>query len=370
MTRNIVAGAEPAAPIAPGGIIGILGGGQLARMLALAAAPLGLKTHIYAPEADCPAADVAAAITRADYDDAGSLARFAAAVDVVTCEFENVPAATLAVLEPLVPVRPGHLAFDVAQDRVAEKRFVEGLGGQPAPWAAVDSMADLDAALARLGTPAILKTRRMGYDGKGQARIDDPAQAAHAFDALGRGSRSGGLVLEGFVAFRSEFSILVARGLDGTEMHYPPVHNIHEAGILRESRVPAHGLNAALAEQATALTVRIADALGYVGVLACEYFATTAGPVFNEMAPRVHNSGHWTIEGSKTSQFQQHIRAICGWPLGPADLTAPAIRMRNLLGDEAGEWPELAASGGQLHLYGKHGWAPGRKMGHITWVGK
>lgn len=350
------------APVAPGGTIGILGGGQLARMIALAAAPLGLKVHVFAPEAELPAAHVAAEVTRAGYEDAAALARFAAAVDVVTCEFENVPAATLAVLEPLVTVHPGHRAFDVAQDRIAEKRFVEALGGKPADWRQVDSFSDLEDALDALGAPAILKTRRMGYDGKGQLRIDDRKQAEAALRKLG----GAGLVVEGFVRFASEFSIIVARGRDGAEAHYPPVHNIHEGGILRESHVPATALDPHHVAEATALTVRIADALDYVGVLACEYFACNDGPRFNEMAPRVHNSGHWTIEGAATSQFEQHVRAICGWPLGPVGLSAPVVRMRNLLGSEADDWLALAADGGHLHLYGKRNAEPGRKMGHVT----
>ena len=348
--------------IPPGSTIGILGGGQLARMLALAAAPLGYRCHIFAPEADSVAADVARHHCAA-YDDEAALRAFAAGVDVITYEFENVPAATVAVLEALKPVRPGHAALDVAQDRLREKDFVSALGGSPAPYRAIDSLAGLEAALAELGTPAILKTRRFGYDGKGQFRIESAAQAAEAFDALGGRE----LILEAFVRFEREFSILVARTPVGREAHYPPCHNIHEGGILARTLLPAAGLDPAHVEAATALVVRIADALGYVGVLACEFFAAAHGPVFNEMAPRVHNSGHWTIEGAETSQFEQHIRAICGLPLGPTTLTAPRIEMANLLGAEAEGWAAiLAEPGAHLHLYGKADAAPGRKMGHVT----
>lgn len=349
--------------IPPGGTIGILGGGQLGRMLALAAAPLGYRVHIYAPEAELIAADVSAFVTRAAYEDRAALAAFAAAVDVITYEFENVPSETVAFLEGLKFVRPGHQALDVAQDRLSEKQFVTALGGRTAPFHVVDTLADLEAGLAALGTPAILKTRRFGYDGKGQARLHAAADAAAAFAALG----GRGLILEGFVSFAAEFSIIVARGMDGSERHYPACLNRHEGGILAESRVPAAGLDPAHLEAATELVVRIADALDYVGVLACEFFACADGPVFNEMAPRVHNSGHWTIEGAETSQFEQQVRAVCGLPLGPVGLTAPAVSMSNLLGDAVAGWAALLAEpGAHLHLYGKSEAAPGRKMGHVT----
>jgi 5-(carboxyamino)imidazole ribonucleotide synthase len=351
--------------IGPGSTIGILGGGQLGRMLAIAAAPLGYRVHVFAPEAELVAGEVAARVTRADYADEAALRAFAADVDVITYEFENVPSATVAFLEGLRPVRPGHAALDVAQDRAAEKAFVAGLGGRTAPYALVDSVGDLQAGLAALGTPAILKTRRLGYDGKGQVRITDPDGAAAALGELG----GTGLILEGFVRFESEFSIIVARGVDGREAHYPACLNHHEGGILARTDVPAAGLEPAHVAAATDLVVRIADALGYVGVLTCEFFATGDGPVFNEMAPRVHNSGHWTIEGARTSQFAQHIRAICGLPLGPVELTAPAIRMHNLLGADIERWPEiLGEADAHLHLYGKSEAAPGRKMGHVTYL--
>ncbi|TPE62137.1 5-(carboxyamino)imidazole ribonucleotide synthase [Sandaracinobacter neustonicus] len=349
-------------PILPGATIGILGGGQLGRMLALAAAPLGYKVHVFAPEGEAVALDVAAGATRAEYTDEAALAAFAAACDVITYEFENVPSASVAFLEGLKPVRPGHRALDVAQDRLSEKQFVTELGGRPAPFRAVETLAELEAALAELGAPAILKTRRFGYDGKGQVRIGSVGEAAEAFAALG----SKGLILEGFVRFSAEFSILVARCPRGREVHYPACLNVHEDGILALTSVPA-GIDPAHVDAATALVVRIADALDYVGVLACEFFATPDGPVFNEMAPRVHNSGHWSIEGAETSQFEQHVRAICGLPLGPVGLKAPLVEMRNLLGDTSAEWPRILADPtAHLHLYGKADAAPGRKMGHVT----
>jgi 5-(carboxyamino)imidazole ribonucleotide synthase len=351
--------------IPPGATIGILGGGQLGRMLALAAANMGYRVHIFAPDAEQPAADVAAAATRADYGDAAALAAFARSVDVVTFEFENVDVAAVRALAALVPVHPGPASLEVAQDRLAEKQFVASLGGQPAPFAAVSSRADLDAALARIGTPAILKTRRMGYDGKGQARIMASADADAAWAALG----GQPAVLEGFVHFTHEFSVILCRGADGEVVSWPVPHNVHEGGILAQSDVPAPPEIAAQAETAAGLARAVAEKLGHVGVLTCEFFATPAGPVFNEMAPRVHNSGHWTIEGARASQFENHIRAICGLPLGSPDLTAPAVRMRNLLGEDVHDWAAILADRrAHLHLYGKSAVKPGRKMGHVTWL--
>ncbi len=356
---------EIVAPVPPGSTIGILGGGQLGRMLALAAAPLGYRVHIFAPEPELVAADVSAEVTRADYRDRHALSAFAAAVDVITYEFENVPSDAVAFLEGLCPVRPGHLALDVSQDRLAEKRFVEGLGGRTAPYWAVDSLADLDAGLAASGTPAILKTRRFGYDGKGQVRIETAADAAAALADLG----GRDLLLEGLVRFEAEFSIIVARCPNGAEQHFPACLNTHAGGILAESRVPAVGLDPSHVAEATELVVRIADALDYVGVLTCEFFACADGPVLNEMAPRVHNSGHWTIEGAETSQFEQHVRAICSLPLGPVGLRAPMVEMRNLLGEDINHWEALLADpAAHLHLYGKSAAAPGRKMGHVTFL--
>jgi 5-(carboxyamino)imidazole ribonucleotide synthase len=247
---------------------------------------------------------------------------------------------------------------------VAEKYFVAELGGRPAPYLAVDTLPDLLDALDRLGTPAILKTRRLGYDGKGQVRLHGRHEAEAALAALGGGP---GLVLEGLVTFTAEFSIILARGMDGAIAHYPPVLNRHQGGILSESRVPARDVPAAHLAEAAALAERIADALDYVGVLACEFFACSDGPVFNEMAPRVHNSGHWTIEGAITCQFEQHVRAIAGLPLGATDLVAGGAVLHNLLGEEALQaYGLLVEPGVHLHLYGKAAAAPGRKMGHVT----
>uniref|UniRef100_UPI00286DBB95 5-(carboxyamino)imidazole ribonucleotide synthase n=1 Tax=Sandarakinorhabdus sp. TaxID=1916663 RepID=UPI00286DBB95 len=290
---------------------------------------------------------------------------FAAGIDVATFEFENIDVAAIRYLAGKVPMLPGAASLEVAQDRMAEKQFVAGLGGRPAPFAAVDSRADLDAALARIGTPAILKTRRMGYDGKGQARIMAPEGADAAYAAIAGQSA----VLEGFVHFTHEFSVILCRGADGAKVHWPVAHNVHDGGILATSSVPAPPEIAAQAHEAIALSERIADALGHVGVLTVEFFAGPDGPVFNEMAPRVHNSGHWTIEGARASQFENHIRAVCGLPLGSTELTAPSVRMKNLLGQDALDWAALLADpAAHLHLYGKSQVKPGRKMGHVTWL--
>ena len=349
-------------PLPPGATVGILGGGQLGRMLASAAAQLGYRTHVLAPDRESVAAQTASSLTRADYHNRIVLADFAAACDVVTYEFENVALGPVEWLAGRVPVHPAPAALSVAQERVAEKRFVEELGGRPAAWAPVDSRETLAAALARIGTPAVLKTARFGYDGKGQVRIDGPAEGDAAWAAVG-----GPAVLEAFVDFAHEFSILIVRGQDGATVPYPPPHNVHREAILRSSTVPAPAAVLAQAEEATRLACRIAARLDYVGVLACEFFATAAGPVFNEMAPRVHNSGHWTIEGAECSQFENHVRAICGLPLGSTALTGRGVAMRNLIGDD--DWADvLAEPGAHLHLYGKGQARPGRKMGHVTRV--
>ena len=348
--------------LAPGSTIGILGGGQLGRMLAVAAAQLGYRTHVLAPEADSVAAQTAASLTRADYHNRIVLADFAAACDVVTYEFENIALGPVEWLAERVPVHPHPRALAAAQERIAEKRFVERVGGRPARWAEVDSRDSLTAALDHVGTPAVLKTARFGYDGKGQMRLHGPADADAAWEAIG-----GPAVLEAFVDFSHEFSILIARGQDGATVRYDPPQNVHVDAILRTSRVPAPQPILDQAKEATALACRIAAELDYVGVLACEFFATAEGPVFNEMAPRVHNSGHWTIEGAETSQFENHIRAICGLPLGSTALTGSAVALENLIGDDAWQ-PALTEAGAHLHLYGKGAARPGRKMGHITRV--
>jgi 5-(carboxyamino)imidazole ribonucleotide synthase len=351
--------------IAPGATIGILGGGQLGRMLALAAANMGYRCHIFAPEADPPAADVSARFTRADFTDQKALARFAAEIDVATFEFENVDKHAVEFLATLVPVRPGARSLEVAQDRLAEKQFVENLGGRPAPYRDVNNQADLEAAVTALGLPAILKTRRMGYDGKGQVRLNTAADVATAWDELGHQPA----VLEGFVTFAYEFSIILARAPDGSLCQWPVPENRHVKGVLASSHVPAPAIVQAQAHVAGPLAASVAEALGYVGVLALEFFACEDGPRFNEMAPRVHNSGHWTIEGARASQFENHIRAVCGLPLGAPDLTASSARMQNLLGDEVHDWARLLADPtAHLHLYGKSTVQPGRKMGHVTWL--
>ncbi len=346
--------------IPPGETIGILGGGQLGRMIALAAANLGYRCHVYAPEIDSIAADVCASFTCAAWDDGAALADFAAACAVLTYEFENVPVGPLAVLGEAA-LHPSTKSLEVAQDRAAEKRFVEDLGGRAAPWAVVDTAADLAAAIAKIGTPGILKTRRDGYDGKGQWRIMTAA------DGAGLELPGTALVYEGFIDFQAEFSVILVRGADGDVRFWDSAENAHTAGILSQSVVPA---GAAVREQVQAarmLARQVADKLGYVGVLTLEFFATADGPVFNEMAPRVHNSGHWTIEGALTSQFENHVRAICGLPLGSTDLCAAGVVMDNLIGDEAHDWPAILSDpANHLHLYGKAAVRPGRKMGHVT----
>jgi 5-(carboxyamino)imidazole ribonucleotide synthase len=346
--------------IPPGSTIGILGGGQLGRMLAVAAAQLGYRCHIYAPEADSIAAEVSAAFTCAAWTDTEAMARFAADCAVVTYEFENVPVTPLMALGQ-VPLHPDTRALETAQDRLTEKEFVARLGGRPAPFAPVDTRAELDAAVAAIGAPGILKTRREGYDGKGQWRVRSNADA----DALDLPPQP--LIYEGFVTFEAEFSVILCRGVDGAVRFFDSARNVHEDGILARSTVPAGEPIAAQIAPARALAAKVAEALDYVGVLTLEFFATDEGPVFNEMAPRVHNSGHWTIEGAVTSQFENHIRAICGLPLGNTGLAAASVEMRNLIGAAADAWPALLADPvNHLHLYGKGAPSPGRKMGHVT----
>lgn len=350
--------------LAPGATIGIIGSGQLGRMIGVSAAQLGYRVHVYAPESG-PANDIAADHTRGAYDDGEALARFAGQVDVVTYEFENIAAEPIAALEAQVPVHPSSRSLSVAQDRIAEKRFVERLGGRPARWAAVDERAALDHATAEVGCPAVLKTTRFGYDGKGQARLASAADSEAAWNAIG----GGPAILEAFVPFTHEFSIVLARGEDGGIASYPPAWNVHKDGILDTSTVPAPPEVAAQWTEAAALAGRVADALGHIGVLTLEFFCGPHGPVFNEMAPRVHNSGHWTIEGAETSQFENHVRAICGLPLGRTRLTGDRAVMTNLIGEDADTWPTLMAEpGAHLHLYGKREVRAGRKMGHVTRV--
>jgi 5-(carboxyamino)imidazole ribonucleotide synthase len=348
--------------IAPGATIGILGGGQLGRMLAIAAAQLGYRSHVFAPEDSGPATEVSAAWTAAEYDDAAALAAFAGAVDVVTYEFENVPAVALDRLDALVPIRPGRRSLEVAGARPLEKGLVRRLGGRTAPYRPVASLAELREALAAIGTPAILKTASLGYDGKGQVRLRDGDDPAAAWDAVGRAPS----VLEGFVDFAAEFSVILCRGADGASVAWDVPANVHQDGILATSTVPAPALVLAQADAAIALARTVAGELDHIGVLTLEFFATADGPVFNEMAPRVHNSGHWTIEGAVTSQFENHIRAVCGLPLGSTARTGARIAMTNLIGAAADGWAEILADpAAKLHLYGKTV-RPGRKMGHVT----
>jgi 5-(carboxyamino)imidazole ribonucleotide synthase len=347
--------------LGPGATVGILGGGQLARMLSMAAARLGIRCVILAPEADPPAGHVAARAIRGDYEDPEALAALAEAADVVTYEFENVPVAAAQRLAETVPVRPGPRALEVSQDRLAEKEFLSEIGLTPAPWAAVDSEADLRAALERLGAPAILKTRRFGYDGKGQARLSLPEDAADAWAAV----QGAPCVLEGFVSFSREVSVIAARGLNGAVVAFDPVRNEHEDGILRRTHAPA-ALPALARLEAASAAGKILNALDYVGVIGVELFDTPAGFVVNEIAPRVHNTGHWTLDACVVDQFEQHIRAVCGWPLGDGARHSDAV-MENLLGHEADDWQGLAADpAARLHLYGKGAARPGRKMGHVT----
>lgn len=349
----------------PGSTIGILGGGQLGRMLAIAAAQIGYRTHVFAPEPDGVAHEVASVSTIAAYDDEQALAAFAGTVDVVTFEFENVPVAAVSLLAPHVAVHPGARALAVAQDRVAEKRFAQSLGIPVARFAEVHDDASLMAAVAKIGAPSILKTATEGYDGKGQARLERPQDAGSAWDSIARRRA----VLEEMVDFAGEFSVIVARGPDGSTARWACPENRHQDGILALSCVPARPDIARHADAAIAHSLRLADALEYVGVLACEFFASAAGPIFNEMAPRVHNSGHWTIEGAVTSQFENHIRAICGLPLGATATVGTRVEMRNIIGSDVERWAEyLGDPACRLHLYGKGHGRAGRKMGHATWV--
>lgn len=346
--------------IPPGETIGILGGGQLGRMLAMAAAQLGYRCHIYAPERDSIAAEVAPAFTCAAWDDATALRRFAEDCAVVTYEFENVPVPPLAALAP-TPLLPNARALETAQDRLAEKQFAAQNGGVPAEHARVDTADDLARALDRIGTPGILKTRRDGYDGKGQWRI----AARHDAESLRLSSTP--LIYEALVDFACEFSVVLVRGRDGDVRFWDSAENVHAGGILMRCTTPPGAEVLAQVPAARTLAKKLADALGYVGVLTCEFFATAKGPVFNEMAPRVHNSGHWTIEGAITSQFENHIRAICGLPLGDTALAARRVDMRNVIGDAAEDWAAILSDpANHLHMYGKAATRAGRKMGHVT----
>lgn len=345
----------------PGATIGILGGGQLGRMLSVAAARLGFVTHIYEPGANPPAGQVADRVTTAAYDDAEALAAFAGSVDVITYEFENIPTEALDLLESHCPIRPGREALRVSQDRLTEKEFLQGLGLKTAPFADVTDLDSLRAAVDQIGTPAILKTRRFGYDGKGQARLKAPDDAEAALaDMAGAPA-----ILEGFVNFSHEVSVIAARGLDGQVACFDPGENVHRDGILHTTTVPAR-LAPAQRTDAVLLAANILNALDYVGVMGVELFVTPEGLIVNEIAPRVHNSGHWTQNGCAVDQFEQHIRAVAGWPLGDGQRHSDVV-MENLIGDDMDRVPELARERDvALHLYGKAEVKPGRKMAHFN----
>ncbi len=349
--------------IPPGSTIGIVGGGQLGRMLAIAAAQLGYKCHVFDPHERPCAADVAARATRAAFDDESALQSFIDSVDVATYEFENLPVEPLRLFGE--KLRPGIRSLEIAQDRALEKEFIEKTGAKVAPWRPVSTLEDGQAAAADFGVPIVLKTRRYGYDGKGQAWIRSADEAQESWDSIGREPA----IAESAVNFAAEFSVIVARWADGRHRFWDCPQNEHREGILRSSTVPCSDAVAALVEEAQAATLRIVEALGHVGVLTVEFFAAPDGPLVNEIAPRVHNSGHWTIEGSVTSQFEQHIRAICDLPPGVTGLMRGGAVMENLIGPEVGRWPELVAErGAHVHIYGKGEARPGRKMGHVTKV--
>jgi 5-(carboxyamino)imidazole ribonucleotide synthase len=355
-------------PLKPGDTIGILGGGQLGRMLALAAARLGLRCQVFSPDPDSPAFDVVQNATCAEYADVEALELFANDVDVITYEFENVPAAAAMILAARRPVLPGQKILETTQDRLAEKDFVTRLGIGTADYADVSSTASLRAALARIGLPAVLKTRRFGYDGKGQAMLRDGDDVDQVWDELG--TRSA--ILEAFIPFEREISVIAARSADGRVECFDVTENEHSDHILKISRAPA-AIPEETAAQARAIAEKIANALDYVGVLAVEMFVLSAPGdrkvLVNEIAPRVHNSGHWTLDGASISQFEQHIRAIAGWPLGKPVRYGPVI-MTNLIGDEINDYPRwLTVPGATVHIYGKGAPRPGRKMGHVTQVG-
>lgn len=340
--------------------IGILGGGQLGRMLALAAAQLGYRCHIYAPEAESPAFDVAAA-TIAAYDDEAALEAFAAAVDVVTYEFENIPVAAVELIAGKIPVFPSADVLRVTQDRLREKDFVTSTGARTAPYMAVDSVADAELAAERIGLPLVLKTRRMGYDGKGQVLVRTRAELLPALEQLG----GIDLIAEGWIAFEREISVVLARGQDGALSAYPAVENRHRNHILDETLAPAE-IAPELASLAVHTASKIGEKLDYVGVIGVEMFVTADDILINELAPRVHNSGHWTMDACVVGQFEQHIRAICGLPLAAPEMHSRAV-MKNLLGDEIDAWRELLPEPRLcFHDYGKREARPGRKMGHVT----
>ncbi|MEM1073044.1 MAG: 5-(carboxyamino)imidazole ribonucleotide synthase [Pseudomonadota bacterium] len=348
-------------PLAPGATIGILGGGQLGRMLSVAAARLGFKCHIFEPGAEPPAGHTAHRVTSASYEDAAALDAFGRDVDVVTYEFENIPTSALDVIEAVAPIRPGREALRVSQDRLTEKNCLRDLGLNVAPFADVPNADALFAALDTIGVPSILKTRRFGYDGKGQVRLQTKDDAKTALDDLG----GQPAILEGFVAFTHEISVIAARNARGDVACFDPGENVHEGGILRTTTVPAR-LTPGQRTDAVLIAAKILNALDYVGVMGVELFVTPRGLMVNEIAPRVHNSGHWTQNGCAIDQFEQHIRAVAGWPLGDGTRHAD-VTMENLIGDDMDRIAQIAAEPkAALHLYGKAEVKAGRKMGHVN----
>jgi 5-(carboxyamino)imidazole ribonucleotide synthase len=359
--------ADTGQTIAPGSIIGIMGGGQLGRMTAEAASRLGYRCHVYCPEKDSPAFQVAARSVVGAYDDQGRLRDFARSVDVVTFEFENVPAAAGEILATLKPTRPAPEILHITQQRLREKRFLNSIGAPTTAFAQATSQADLAAAIKTIGAPAVLKSASFGYDGKGQAKIDAATALEAAWSkAMASAAPGDAAILEGFVDFALEISVVVARGIDGDMRHYVPVENRHRDHILWETHAPAR-IQPQTAAEAIAIARRVAEKIGLVGLMGVEMFVTRAGRVLvNELAPRPHNSGHWTMDACRTSQFEQFVRAVCGLPLGSPERHSDAV-MRNLLGKDAGNWKEILSDpDAKLHLYGKSEARPGRKMGHVN----
>ena len=350
-------------PLPQGARIGILGGGQLGRMLSVAASRLGFLTHIYEPGANPPAAQVADQCTTASYEDNEALRAFAESVDVITYEFENIPTDALDVLEAIKPIYPNREALRVSQDRITEKDYLNDLGLTTAPYAQVDTLSDLQVASEKIGLPAILKTRRFGYDGKGQSRLKSTDDIATAHSDMA----SAPSVMEGFVNFSREISVIAARGINGEIACYDPGENVHRDGILHTTTIPAE-IPAMMAMDAALMAGKILNALDYVGVMGVEMFVTPQGLIVNEIAPRVHNSGHWTQNGCAVDQFEQHIRAVAGWPLGDGSRYLDVV-MENLIGDDMDRVPDLSKDPKvSLHLYGKADVKKGRKMGHFNRV--
>ena len=348
-----------------GSTIGILGGGQLGQMLSMAAARLGFKTHIFEPSENPPASNVASKFTRAEYNDYDALKQFASSVDVVTYEFENIPTAALDIIETQSEIFPNREALKISQDRLIEKEFINKLGFKTASFCEVNSIEELIHAINQIGAPSILKTRRFGYDGKGQVKVQPSSKPEEIWKNLGEKA----LILEGFINFSSEFSVIGSRSKDGQISCFDPGENVHKDGILRTTTVPAHLTNQQKTE-AVLITAKILETLKYVGVIGIEFFLEKNSLVINEFAPRVHNSGHWTQNGCTVDQFEQHIRAITGWKLGNAERHSDVI-MENLIGDEIYKTNQLVEDGSiALHLYGKADVNPGRKMGHFNRIKK